>query len=176
MGTAGQRSVLVVEDDELLLATYASCLGRKGHTPVMAADTAAKARLLLAATAPELAIIDLQLSDGNGLDLVRFARAKYPSIEIVLVTGYGSLEIGAEAIRAGANHVIAKPVGINEILQRVTGTTETTPPETPSADRAMWEHVKRVLRDCRGNQSEAARRLGIDRGTLARWLSRPAPR
>ena len=175
MGTS-QRSVLVVEDDELLLASYASSLGRRGHAPVVTANTAAKARLLLAAAEPDLAIIDLQLSDGNGLELIRFARAKYPSIEIVLVTGYGSLEIGAEAIRAGANHVIAKPVGINEILQRLTCATDAIAAETPTADRAMWEHVKRVLRDCNGNQSEAARRLGIDRGTLARWLNRPAPR
>ena len=50
-----------------------------------------------------------------------------------------------------------------------------TEPETPSLARAEWEHIHRVLADCGGNISEAARRLGIHRRSLQRKLQKRAP-
>jgi two-component system response regulator RegA len=49
------------------------------------------------------------------------------------------------------------------------------PLETPSLARAEWEHINRVLSDCGGNISEAARRLGIHRRSLQRKLQKYPP-
>jgi two-component system response regulator RegA len=84
------------------------------------------------------------------------------------------MQVAAQAIRSGANEVVAKPITAREIVERIGGEC-LIPVETPSIDRALWEHVTRVLDDCNGNKSETARRLRKPRSWLQRFLSRPAP-
>ncbi len=84
------------------------------------------------------------------------------------------------AVRAGADVIAFKPITFREILQRLEETAaEPSEPdldETPSLARAEWEHIMRVLSDCDGNVSAAARRLGIYRSSLQRRLRKYAPR
>jgi two-component system response regulator RegA len=171
--------VLVVDDDAKLLESYLRAIERVGGKRAIAAASADEARALFRAHRPTVCIVDMQLPGGeSGIGLIRELRAQDPRAMLVLVTGYGSMEVGAEAIRSGANHVLAKPVRLQEILQRILGLvpTQTSGPSgTPSLDQAIWEHMHRVLADCQGNKSEAARRLRVDRGTLQRWLDRTSP-
>lgn len=57
----------------------------------------------------------------------------------------------------------------------IQSNSKEVPPETPSLDRVEWEHIQRVLTDCDGNVSQAARWLGIDRRTLQRKLGKYPP-
>ena len=66
------------------------------------------------------------------------------------------------------------PITAREIVQRLGGHSP-TPIPTASVDRALWEHVTRVLGDCNGNKSETARRLCKPRSWLQRFLARTAP-
>ena len=171
-----RQTVLVVDDDATLLASYVRALERSGRS-VMAAETAAKARELVRDRRPDAGIIDLSLPDReSGIELIRELRKRDAEIVLILVTGYGNMAVGAAAALAGANHVLAKPIEMSEILRRLTGAPcDEIEVETPSLDRAMWEHMHRVLADCNGNKSEAARRLRVNRATLQRWLDRNAP-
>ena len=168
------RRVLIVEDDERLLAAYTRAF-QATPLDVVTATNAAEARGRAQETNPDMCVIDYQLPGGeSGLQLISGLRHRDPLVTLVFVTGYGYMELGAEAARHGADHVLAKPVHVAEILSRVAGSL-VDDSATASDARARWEHIQRVLQDSGGNRSEAARRLGLSRGTLQRWLDRPAP-
>jgi two-component system response regulator RegA len=169
------RTAVVVEDDLTLLAALVRALHHEAQAVTVGASSIAQARELLQTVQPDACIVDNQLPDGCGVELIHEIRANNPRARIILMTGHGSMEVGADAIRAGADQVIAKPATLAEIMERLYGEAEPDGTETPSADRVRWEHMHRVLSECAGNKSLAARRLGVDRGTLQRWLSRKGP-
>ena len=99
-----------------------------------------------------------------------------------MLTGYGSIATAIDAIRLGATYFLAKPADADDILAAFAR-SESPPLDTPAADyrapslaRAEWEHINRVLSDCGGNISEAARILGIHRRSLQRKLQKYPPR
>ena len=117
----------------------------------------------------------------SGLDAVRALHELDPGTSIVVLTGYGSIATALEAVRLGATHYLTKPADVDEILAafaRVKATAagpEGAAPAsayTPSLARVEWEHINRVLADCDGNVSKAARVLGIHRRSLQRKLSK----
>ena len=169
------RDVLVVDDDDRILASWKRAAGR-AHTVHVAQD--ADAARELAENQPfDLAIIDLRLGKSSGLELVRDLRAINAEAQIVLCSGYLSVVTAVAAVRAGADLIVFKPITFREILKNLEEqAAELEVDETPTLARAEWEHISRVLADCNGNISAAARRLGIYRSSLQRRLRKLAPR
>src|SRR5262249_33066114 len=124
---------------------------------------------------------DLRMPGGSGLELVRDLLAVDPGTRIVVLTGYGSIATAVEAVRLGAAYYLPKPADAEEILAAFKKGSE--PPLTdvptdyapPSLARAEYEHIQRVLADCGGNVSEAARRLKIHRRSLQRKIQKNPP-
>jgi two-component system response regulator RegA len=172
----GIRTVLAVDDDETLLAALARSLGR--DRTILTATTPAAARALAKSKRPDLAIVDMRLGRESGIELVRNLKSDSPNTVIALVSGYLSVESTVAAVRAGADVILCKPVTAREILRRVERGMPDEPDrrETPTLARAESEHIARVMADCHGNISEAARRLGIYRSSLQRRLRKPSPR
>jgi two-component system response regulator RegA len=169
------RTVLVVDDDDQLLRAYQSALGPERR--VIAAKTIAAATAVVREHTVDLAIVDFQLRGECGIDLIAPLKDACPGLVFVLVTGYGSMDVAARAARAGADEVLAKPITYAEILARVSDPCpDAAQTVTPTLARAQWEHIHRVLKDSDGNVSMAARKLGVYRSTLQRWLRRHAPR
>lgn len=169
-------SLLLVDDDEAFRSRLALALRARNYEVREAADAAAAIDLARAET-PERAIVDLRMPGASGLDLVRSLKALDPSTEIVVLTGYGSIATALDAVRLGARDYLAKPVDVDRIVAALEGVTDGDSPappidETPSLARVEWEHIQRVLSDCEGNVSEAARRLGVHRRSLQRKLFR----
>jgi two-component system response regulator RegA len=175
----GAPTLLLADDDDAYRARLARALGERGYEVIAAADVPA-ALASAEADPPELAVVDLRLPGGTGLDLVRALKQLDPATEIVVLTGYGSIATAVEAMRAGARHYLGKPADADEILRALGQTAAPSSPAAeitaPSLARAEWEHLHRVLGDCEGNVSEAARRLGIHRRSLQRKLGRNPPR
>jgi two-component system response regulator RegA len=101
-----------------------------------------------------------------------------------MLTGYGSIATALTAMKLGANHYLSKPVDAEEILaayQRILGGENEwldgkTDQAAPSLARVEWEHIQRVLADCDGNVTQAAKRLGLHRRSLQRKLAKYPPR
>ena len=168
------QKVLAVDDDKSVLAGLARTLGR--DRVVVTASDPLTATCLARSERPELAIVDLRLGMASGIDLVRTLRAFAPDMIIVLLSGYLSTEQTVDAVHAGANFVMAKPVTADEILSRIEGLRHATDRiETPTLAAVQDDHIARVLADCQGNVSEAARRLDISRSSLQRWLRKRLP-
>jgi two-component system response regulator RegA len=128
-----------------------------------------------------MAVVDLRLPDGSGLDVVQRLKAIDPSTAIVVLTGYGSIATALESVRLGALHYLTKPTDADRILAAFQHGLASRPrdlaADPPSLARVEWEYLNRVLTDCDGNISEAARQLGMHRRSLQRKLSKyPGPR
>ena len=172
-------TILVVEDDDAFRAILVQALEARGYDVRGVAD----ARSALAAArqdSPEMAVVDLRLGSESGLDVVRELKAIDSSTAIVVLTGYGSIATALESIRLGALHYLTKPTDPDRILaafeRGLAARPRDLPIDTPSLARVEWEHLQRVLTDCGGNISEAARELGMHRKSLQRKLAkRPVP-
>jgi two-component system, response regulator RegA len=176
MGECRYEKVLVVDDDERLLASWKRSMGKQRNLLVASArDEAVK---LAMEEQPELAVVDLRLGGESGIDVIRELKRVQPEIQIALCSGYLSVATAVVAVRAGADVVLFKPVSLKEVLRRFEKCEEEPAnlDETPTLARAEWEHIMRVLADCNGNVSMAARKLGIYRSSLQRRLRKYAPR
>lgn len=167
------RTVLVVDDDDKVCAALEKALSR--HRVVYVTHKSQDAMRIARTKRPDLAVVDLQLGTESGIDLVAGLRRRYPQLTIVLMTGYGSVDAAVAAMRAGADDVIAKPFTTPELLRRAAGMSVGVDVETPSLARALWEHCDRVLRNCEGNKSLAARALKMHRSRLRRILAKGPP-
>jgi two-component system, response regulator RegA len=163
---------LVVDDDERTLAAMARSLGH--HHTVFTTTTGRGAAMIAKRERPDVAIVDLRLKGESGLELVRTLKLQYPQMTVALMSGYLSVDATVEAVRAGADVVLPKPLSGRDVLKRL----DRGPPEdvevgaTPTLAEAESEHIARVMTDTGGNVSEAARRLGIFRSSLQRRLRR----
>lgn len=173
-------SLLVVDDDDLFRERLGRALEKRGFD-VRTASGPTEALRLARQESPELAVVDLRMPDGSGLELLRELLAIDPTTRVVMLTGYGSIATAVEAVRMGAANYLAKPADAEDVLAAFERAD--APPLEPSGDykapslaRAEWEHINRVLADTGGNISEAARRLGIHRRSLQRKLQKYPPR
>ncbi|HEX8520771.1 MAG TPA: response regulator, partial [Tepidisphaeraceae bacterium] len=129
---------------------------------------------------PQRAIVDLRMPGMTGLELIDALVKIDAAMQILVLTGYGSIATAVEAVRLGAIDYLSKPVDTEQILAAFDRDGETAGlaavSETPpSLARVEYEHIQRVLSECGGNISEAARRLGIHRRSLQRKLTKLPP-
>ncbi len=174
-------SLLIVEDDRVYRERLARALGERGLV-VKVAEDGDRAVEMASEESPEWALVDLRMpGTKTGLDVVRALKSLEPSTRVVVLTGFGSIATAMEAVKLGATHYLTKPATVEEILQAFVKGFEGAPHESvenvPSLARVEWEHIQRVLAECEGNISKAARLLGIHRRSLQRKLGKyPLPR
>ena len=182
-GEPQRPSILVVDDDEAFRGRLARAFRDRGLDVRTAADVPA-ALEASAEDPPELAVVDLKMPRGSGLELVRELKALDGTTKIVVLTGYGSIATAVEAMKLGAQHYLTKPADADQILGALGAAAELEGRasdadealSTPTLARTEWEHIQRVLADCGGNVSEAARRLRIHRRSLQRKLWKTPPK
>jgi two-component system, response regulator RegA len=175
-----QPLLLLVEDDDALRHRLARAFEARGFD-VRQAGTIDEAAGLAREDPPEFVVLDLKMPGGYGLDLIPILKQLDPATRIVVLTGFGSIATALDAVRRGATHYLTKPANADEILAAFDPDGARAPAadalQPMSLDRVEWEHISRVLVDCQGNVSEAARVLGIHRRSLQRKLAKyPASR
>ncbi|MDP1707979.1 MAG: response regulator transcription factor [Gammaproteobacteria bacterium] len=171
--------LLLVDDDVTFCKVLEQALCRRGFV-VSVAHNVDEAKLLLAQVLPGYAVIDLKMPGPSGLALVAYFKQQVPAARIVVLTGYASIATAVEAVKLGATQYLAKPADADEIVAAFghqPGTKDTEVAMRPmSVERLEWEHLQKVLAECDGNISAAARTLGMHRRTLQRKLQkRPSP-
>jgi two-component system response regulator RegA len=169
--TAVNRSLLIVDDDAPFRERLVRAMRDRGYDALGAADHSA-ALASASADSPELALVDLRLPGESGLAVVRDLKALDPATVVVVLTGYGSIATAVESVKLGAASYLTKPADADQIVAAFDGIQPGDGTQVPSLARVEWEHIQRVLADCRGNVSHAARQLGIHRRSLQRKLSK----
>jgi two-component system response regulator RegA len=167
--------LLLLEDDDALRLHLGNRLCKQGYNVIRCASLAQANQVLRSAQRIDTAILDQNVGQDNGLDLIEPLLARFPSCRILVLTGYGSIPAAVAATRRGAHNYLTKPASLGDILQALLE-DPTTMPELPDAppslERLEWEHIQRVLEEHQGNVSAAARTLGIHRRTLQRRLKK----
>jgi len=115
--------VLVVDDDADVRGLLVSVLSRSGWS-VEQASSGAQATAALSGGAFDVALVDIQLPDASGLDILRTARAADVDAELIVLTGHADVETAVEAMRLGAYDFIGKPWKNAELLEVVTKAAE----------------------------------------------------
>jgi two-component system response regulator RegA len=171
-----EKTVLIVDDDPVFRRRLAQALAERGFE-VQSASGHDEAVAIAAEWKPRRAVVDLRMEGLSGLHVLRGLRSLVPGIQVVILTGYGSIATTVEAMRGGAHGYVAKPADVDDILNAFATPKEAaSPPSRPlSLARIEWEVISRTLVECDGNVSEAARKLGIHRRTLQRKLAKFAP-
>jgi len=118
------RKVLVVDDEAVVVNSIRKILTRKGFS-VEEAFTCKDALAQVFSHDYDLVLLDMRMSDGNGMDVLQRIKAKRPELRVVIVTGYASIDTAVEAIQKGASDYMPKPFTPDELYtmtSRVLGT------------------------------------------------------
>jgi two-component system, NtrC family, response regulator HydG len=102
------RKILVVDDEPSVTGSLELILSEGGFE-VLTANSFASSTEILSRIRVDLVITDLRLADASGIDLIKHIKKNTPDVEVILMTGYGSLDITIEAIKAGAYYYLEKP-------------------------------------------------------------------
>ena len=175
------QSILLVDDSFVLRDRLAMAFQERGFR-VSVAGNYDEALAVFRQNPTDLAVLDLRMPGKPGLALLPELKKIRPETKVLILSGFGSISTAIDAIRLGATNFLPKPADADDILNAFArGGTEIEVPEAeeeipvPTLAQAEWEHIHRVLADCAGNISEAARRLGIHRRSLQRKLRKRAP-
>ncbi len=172
------KSLLVVDDDRIFRHRLARALSSRGFT-ARTAMSVAEALEAIKTAPPAFAVIDLNLGDGSGLDVIHALKDERADARGVILTGYGAIATAVAAIKIGAFDYLAKPVNADDVVVALmTGRVDLpSEHEQPmSAARVRWEHIQRVYETCERCVSETARQLNMHRRTLQRILAKRPPK
>jgi two-component system response regulator HydG len=110
--------VLVLDDEEQMLAAQEKMLTREGYDVTTATNGTLALELLREAEPPfDVALCDLRMEGMDGMQFIETAKALYPDLEIIMMTGYGTIETAVEAIRKGAYDFLPKPFKRMQLLK-----------------------------------------------------------
>jgi len=116
-------SILIVDDDLNTLKTVSMLLEKKGYdtdTAPTGAEAVAKCKQQFF----NIALLDIRLPDIAGIDLLTRIKEIRPGIEIIMVTGYASVESAVQTLKSGASAYISKPINLDEVLSTIAQITE----------------------------------------------------
>tara|TARA_R110002167_G_scaffold62754_2_gene177134 strand:- start:8658 stop:9200 length:543 start_codon:yes stop_codon:yes gene_type:complete len=168
-------ALVIVEDDRAFSATLERSFVRRGYE-VATCDSLAGLDEVLKTFAPAYAVVDLKIVGGSGLECVKRLKAHDPAMRIVVLTGFASIATAIEATKLGACYYLAKPSNTDDIeaaFARDAGDAAAPLTVRPTSIKTLeWERIHQTLVDVDFNISEAARRLGMHRRTLARKLEK----
>ena len=170
------RVLMIVEDDAAFARTLRRSFERRGYQ-VLHATSLEGMNELLKEHSPGYAVVDLKLKgEASGLACVQALHGHDADMLIVVLTGYASIATAVEAVKLGACHYLAKPSTTDDIeaaFERATGDVDVEVTGRPTSIKTLeWEHIHETLAATGFNISEAARRLGMHRRTLARKLEK----
>src|SRR5207247_7987435 len=138
--------LLVVDDDTVTCRLLADVFKRDGYTVIGETDP----RRALARVADEpvdLAILDVQMPEMDGLALLRGLRGRLPDLPVVIMTAFGSIDTAVQAIASGAVDYVSKPMDVEEIrvtVRKALGrTAEAQAATLPGAGDELGEVVGR---------------------------------
>ncbi len=107
-------TILIADDDQASTQLFSEALEEEGYA-VRRAHSGAEAISLLKEIAPDLLIVDVRMPGISGLEVARIAHRDYPSMPVVVMTAFGSMDTAIEAIQEGAFDFISKPMNLAEL-------------------------------------------------------------
>ncbi len=149
------NTVLVVDDEEIARENLAHILEKSGYQPLLAAD-GSEAIALMERQEVDLVITDLRMKGKDGMEVLAATKQLWPAAEVLIVTGYASIDTAVDAMRRGAYYYLAKPLNVKELQAIIPKALERS---------AMQQELKR-LRQHISNSSGTAKIIGQSSKTM----------
>ncbi len=111
-----QVRVLIVEDDSTIRSSLYRIMEREGFQVLTVTKWAEAETFLKTEMNIDLILLDLGLPDGNGLDFIQAAKRSRPELEVIVMTGQGSIDLAVQATQRGAFHFVTKPFNADELV------------------------------------------------------------
>ena len=163
------KTALVADDDEPLRSTMRRLLEGDGYQVVEARD-GEEALTLLGEQTFSIGLIDHRMPGKDGLRVIREACGCGRRTPLVMVTGYGEVELAVQALKAGARDFLRKPFTRLELLQKVEEHGNAGPVECPEQHLILM-YVRGHCRQIH-TLEDVARPLGLSEKTISRQLTR----
>jgi two-component system, response regulator RegA len=184
-GASGKRAVLLIDDE----VAHVERLAREFVALAWQASIETASESVLIAVKrlrPTLVVMEPALPGTSWFRMLHELRVAAPQLPLIVATAFPSSSLVDEASQLGVRNVCVKPVSASQLLELESGrgpvvsSGEGMPSAADDGDLSLahmeWEHLNHVLRRCRGNLSESARRLGIARQSLYNKLRKLPPR
>jgi DNA-binding NtrC family response regulator len=131
------EKILILDDELDMLALLQTIIGTRTEHEVTASNNPLELEELLEKAAPSLVISDLKMLGRDGLEVIDVVHQRDPTLPVVIITAYGSLESAQEAVRRGAYDYITKPFRKEQVLITI--------------DRALeWRRITLENRELKG--------------------------
>ncbi len=180
---------LVVDDEADILDLFKITLGRMDIQAVSAMSLG-EAKLQLTQHHLDLCLTDMNLPDGNGIDLVRHIAERHPDLPVAMITAHGSMDSAVAAMKAGAFDFVSKPVNLKLLRQLVESALKLRSPGNASGaglgesgprllgDSAKMEEIRRLIAKLARNQAPVfiTGESGTGKELAARLIHAQGPR
>lgn len=150
------KTILVVDDEAIARENLAHILEKSGCQVLLAAD-GNEAVTIMEAQEVDLVITDLRMRGKDGMGVLAEAKRLWPAVEVLVVTGYASLDTAIDAMKKGAYHYLAKPLNVKELLAIVIKALE----------RGVMQQELYRLRQQVADNSESSKIIGQSSKTIA---------
>ncbi len=154
------QTALIVDDEPDIRDLLEITLSRMGIA-TLTAENVASAKQQLADNPPQLCLTDMNLPDGNGIELVQWMQQHCPNTPVAVITAYGSMDTAIEALKAGAFDFVSKPVELPRLRELVNSALKLSEPEKPAAaqddEQGLLLGQSEEIRKLRGRVRKLAR-------------------
>ncbi|MFK8027418.1 MAG: sigma-54-dependent transcriptional regulator [Gammaproteobacteria bacterium] len=139
------KHILIVDDEPDIRELLEITLSRMQLEPIAVANIK-EAKQLLSTQTFDLCLTDMNLPDGDGIELVAFIQREFPKIPVAMITAYGSMDTAIKALKAGAFDFVSKPIDLKVLRKLVSGALLLSAKDTDEPS----EHTSRLV----GNSNE----------------------
>ena len=108
------NSILIIDDEKAILKVMEMNLQREGYS-VFTADNGNDGLKILQEKDIDVLLLDHQMPDINGLELLKIIKNRYKDLPVIMVTAYGTIEMAVDAMKLGAFHYLTKPINFDEM-------------------------------------------------------------
>ncbi|GAB7081686.1 response regulator [Megalodesulfovibrio paquesii] len=116
-------TVLIIDDEEEFVSLMVKRLGKRGLTAA-GVISGRKGLEHLESHAVDVVILDVMMPELNGLETLKEIKKKHPEVEVIMLTGHGSVKTGLEGMSYGAFDYVLKPYNLEELLLRIQAAAE----------------------------------------------------
>lgn len=167
------NTILIVDDNPAILTALKICLAGV-FTRIVTFSSTDRLVATMSEEQVDVVLLDMNFSLGvntgqDGLFWLRTLKKLHPDTPVVLMTAYADVQLAVKGLKNGAADFVTKPWDNDELVRTLRDAVEKSR-EVVTLDKLEQQHVHRVVEQCHGNMSKAAKLLGITRQTLYRKL------
>ena len=112
-----KMKMLLVDDEERFLSTTKKLLSRKGYD-VLTATSGVEALEILRTHNIHVVILDVKMPGMDGIETLKAIKRTYPLVEVIMLTGHGTIDSAVEGLKSGATDYLTKPADVQDLIEK----------------------------------------------------------